>query len=67
MTISYQNWFVYMELYYLQLFTMIAYHLNAHIMLLRYVIRKYIWHMEVRIMSLYLRRTQSGSKVIMMD
>ena len=25
-TISYHNWFVYVELYYLQLFTIIAYH-----------------------------------------
>ena len=38
----YHNWFVYVELYYLQLFTIIAYHLNAHIMLLRYVICNYI-------------------------
>ena len=44
-TISYQNWFVYVELYYLQLFTIIPYHLSAHIMLLRYVICNYIWHM----------------------
>ena len=43
--ISYQNWFVYVELYYLQLFTIIAYHLNAHIKLSRYVICNYIWHM----------------------
>ena len=33
-TISYHNWFVYVELYCLQLFTIIAFHLNAHIMLL---------------------------------
>ena len=33
-TISYEIWFVYIELYYLQLFTIIAYHMNAHIMLL---------------------------------
>ena len=44
-TISYQNWFVNVDLYYLQLFTIIAYHLNAHIMLLPYVICNYIWHM----------------------
>ena len=44
-TISYQNWFVIVDLYYLELFTMISYHLNAHIMLLRYVICNYIWHM----------------------
>ena len=31
---SYHNWFVYVELYYPQLFTIIAYHLNAQIMLL---------------------------------
>ena len=37
-TISYHNWFVYVEQYYLHLFTIIAYHLNANIMLLRYVI-----------------------------
>ena len=43
-TISYQNWFVNVELYYQKLFTIIAYHLNAHIMLLRYVICNYIWH-----------------------
>ena len=43
--ISYHNWFVYIELYYQQLFTIIAYHLNAHIMLLRYVICYYIWYM----------------------
>ena len=48
-TISYHNWFVYIELYYLQLFTIIAFHLNAHIMLLRYVICNYIW--EVCTMS----------------
>ena len=34
-TISYKNWFVNVELYYLQLFTIIAYHLHAHIMLLQ--------------------------------
>ena len=45
LTNSYHNWFVYVELYYLQLFTIIAYHLNAHIMLLRYVICNYVWHM----------------------
>ena len=45
-TISYHNWFVYVELCYLQLFTIIAYHLNTHIMLLWYVICNYIWHME---------------------
>ena len=44
-TISYHNWFVYLELYYLQLYTIIAYHLNANIMLLYYVICNYIWHM----------------------
>ena len=44
-TISYYNWFVYVELYYLQLFTIIAYYLNAHILLFRYVICNYIWHM----------------------
>ena len=33
-TISYHNSLGYVELYYLQLFTIIAYHLNAHIMLL---------------------------------
>ena len=44
-TISYY-WFVYVKLFYLQLFTIVAYHLNAHIMLLRYVICNYIWHME---------------------
>ena len=43
-TISYEIWFAYIELYYLQLFTIIAYHLNAHIMLLRYVMCNYIWH-----------------------
>ena len=42
---SYQIWFVNVDLYYLQLFTIIAYHLNAHIMLLRYTICNYIWHM----------------------
>ena len=30
-TISYHNWFVNVDLYYLQLFTIIAYHLIAHI------------------------------------
>ena len=44
-TISYQNWFLNVDLYYLQLITIIAYHLNAHIMLLPYVICNYIWHM----------------------
>ena len=44
-TISYQHWFVYVKLYYLQLVTMIAYHLHAHIMLLRYVMCNYIWYM----------------------
>ena len=44
-TISYRNWFVYVELYYLQLFTSIAYLFNAHIMLLRYVMCNYIWCM----------------------
>ena len=49
-TISFQNWFVYEELFYLQLFTINASHLNAHIMLLRYVVITFnIW--EVRIMS----------------
>ena len=33
-TIFDPNWFVYVELYYLQLLTIIAHHLNAHIMLL---------------------------------
>ena len=33
------------KLYYLQLFTIIAYHLNANIMLFSYVICHYIWHM----------------------
>ena len=41
------NWLFYVELYYLQLFTIISYHLHAHIMLLRYVICNYIRHMEV--------------------
>ena len=41
-TVSYLNWFVYVELYYLQLFTIIAYHFNAPIMLLRYVICHYM-------------------------
>ena len=41
-TISYQNWFVYVELYYLQNFTTIAQHLNVHI---RYVICSYLQHM----------------------
>ena len=39
------NWFVYVELYFLQLFTIIAFDLNAHIndiMLFRYVICNYI-------------------------
>ena len=40
--LSYHNWFAYVELYYLQLFTIIAYHLNAPIMLLRNVIGNYI-------------------------
>ena len=44
-TISNQIWFVNVDLYYLQLFTIIAYRLNAHIMLLRYVICNYILHM----------------------
>ena len=44
-TISYQNWFVNVVLYYLQLFTIIAYHLNAHIMCIPYVICHYISHM----------------------
>ena len=44
-TIFYPNWFVYVELYFLQLFTIIAFDLNAHIMLFRYVICNYIWHM----------------------
>ena len=44
-TISCQNWFVYVELYYLQLCIIIAYHLNAHIILLRYAICHYIWLM----------------------
>ena len=39
------NWFVYVKLYFLQLFTIIAFDLNAHIMLFRYVICNYIWHM----------------------
>ena len=30
-TISYHNWFAYVEQYHLQLFTIIAYHLSAHI------------------------------------
>ena len=45
---SYPNWLVYVELYYLQLFTIIAYHYSAHIMLLPYDIchMSYdIWHM----------------------
>ena len=33
------------KLYYLQLFTINAYHLNANIMLFSYVICNYIWHM----------------------
>ena len=33
------------KLYYLQLFTIIAYHLNANVMLFSYVICNYIWHM----------------------
>ena len=41
-TISYRNWFVFVELYYLQLFTIIAFHFNANIMLLQYVICNYI-------------------------
>ena len=45
-TISYHNWFVYLELYCLQLFTIIAYHFNKHTMILRYVVWKYIWPME---------------------
>ena len=45
-TISYHNWIVYLELYYLQFLTIIAYHLNAHIMLLQYVICNYSWHMR---------------------
>ena len=40
-----QIWFVYVELHYLQLFIIIAYHVNAHIMLLQYVICNYTWHM----------------------
>ena len=32
-TISYHNKLVFVELYYQQIFTIIAYHLNAHIML----------------------------------
>ena len=45
LTISYRTGFVNVDLYYLQLFTIIVYHLNAHIMLLRYVIYNYIRHM----------------------
>ena len=37
-TISYHNWLVHVELYYLQLFTIIAYHLKAHIIPSQYVI-----------------------------
>ena len=44
-TISYHNLFAYVELYYIQVFTIIAYHLNAHIMLFSNVICNYIWHM----------------------
>ena len=44
-TIFDPNWFVYVEVYFLQLFTIIAFDLNAHIMLFRYVICNYIWHM----------------------
>ena len=44
--ISYQIWFVYVELYYLQLFLpSLLPHLNAHIWLFRYIICNYIWHM----------------------
>ena len=39
-TISYQTWTIYIELYCLLLFTIIVYLLNAHIMLLQYVICK---------------------------
>ena len=48
------DWFVYLKLYYLQLFTIIAYYLNAHIMLfdMSYVITFDIW--EIRIMSYYI-------------
>ena len=41
-TISYPNWFVYVKLYYLQLFIIIAYHLNSNIMLVQYVLCNYI-------------------------
>ena len=53
-TISYHNWFVYIELYYLQFFTIIAYHLDTYNALFRYVLYVItfdIW--EVRIMSYY--------------
>ena len=56
-TISYQIWFVYIKLYYLQLFTIIAYYLNDHIMLLQYVLCNYIWHMgsqNYELLSIYL-------------
>ena len=56
-TISYQNWFVNVELYCLQLFTIIAYHLNAHIMLLRFVICNYIWRMGSQNYELLLKIT----------
>ena len=55
-TISYHNWFVYIELYYLQLFTIIAYHLNVHILLFRYVICQYIWHMGSQNYELILKQ-----------
>ena len=64
-TISYHNWFVYAELYYLQLFTIIAYHLNAPIMLLRYVICNYIWPMgsqKYELPSFLLHTTTCGEK-----
>ena len=44
--ISYQNWFVNVDLHYLQLFTIIAYHLNVRIRILRYVICNYVSHMR---------------------
>ena len=41
-------WIVDVDLYYLQLLTIIAYHLHAHIMLLRYVVTFDIWEVGTK-------------------
>ena len=62
-TISYQNWFDYVELYYLQLFTIMAYHLKARYALtICHVITFDIW--VVRIMSYCLIITSKPCGVV---